>query len=518
MIGFDASTDSPLSSDAGFVGWIEANRRIVLAVAGLSALLWTIFYFQFTVDDAFISFRYGKNLVAHHVWNWNSSGPHEEAYTSALYTALSVIPAVLHLSPALFFKFVGLGCVGVMVYRLRAVSASPHAFLLGVLLIALHPWVWLHAFSGLETPLYMVLLLEMAICVHRAPVASAGWVYALFLLLPLTRPEGVVFAGVGVGLFWYRRGDAARHSGALVAVLLIAVLYFYARWHYFQHLLPNPYYFKLAPASWNETVANVLRNLTESKGYFLVLLLVCVFARRSYVRIFALCGVVLLLLLYAPHDMHMNYADRFYFQVAFPLLLFFLIAEDLAPMARLAGVIATVCLFSVTVPYLRTGLRYFPLRVQSDLDLGRRLAPFATGHTMLTPNAGAIPYYSGWVAYDFFGLGTYCVAHDGMSVGLLKELHPDLILVESTHPGEGVLSDPTYSSKQAEIDFIRQSGEYDYVGESGMQQIYNVEFLRRETPQHDAMVRALRENMTVSASSRVSLKDLMLQRYVPWRK
>jgi hypothetical protein len=99
---------------------------------------------------------------------------------------------------------------------------------------------------------------------------------------------------------------------------------------------------------------------------------------------------------------------------------------------------------------------------------------------------------------------------------MFKEFHPDLILVESTHPGMGVLQEPTYSSKQTEIDYIQQSGEYDYVGESGAPWLYNVEFLRKDTPQHDEIVRALRENMRSSANSKVTLKDILLQRYVRW--
>jgi arabinofuranosyltransferase len=517
MTGPNPSAGSPLSSDASFMAWLETKHTRILVLASLAALLWITLYLQFTADDAFISFRYGANLAAHHVWNWNAIGTREEAYTSALYAALSAVPALLHISPALFFKFAGLGCIGVMLYRLRTLPTSGYATLLGILLIAFDPWVWVHAFSGLETPLYMLLLLEMAICVHRAPSTSAVWAYALFLILPLTRPEGVLFACVGVTLFWHRRGDAPRRYGAFGVTLLLGLGYFYARWRYFGHLLPNPYYFKLAPTGWNETLANFIKNLNDSKGYFLVLLLAFAFARHSYVRIFAGSAFLLLLLLYAPHDMHMNYADRFYFQVAFPFLLFFLIAEDLAPIARIAAVLAAFCIFSINVTYLRSALRYFPLRAQSDVDLGRRLAPFAPGHTILTPNAGAIPYYSGWVAYDFFGLGTYRMSHDGLSIPLLTQLHPDLILVESTRPGPGVLNDPTYSSKQTEVDFIRSSGQYDYVGESGTQQIYNIEFLRRDTPQRAELVRALQANRQRSAESRVSLKDLLFQRYVPWR-
>ena len=507
---------SLLDRDKSLAIWLQTNSKGILALALLAGAFWTIFYFQFTVDDAFILFRYGKNLIAHHVWNWNSTGIHEEAYTSAVYAALSIVPAFLHISPSLFFKFIGLACIGAMLYRLRTAAASELGYLLGVLTIALNPWFWLHAYAGLETPLYILLLLEMAICVDRAPSTTAWRVYALFLLLPLTRPEGVIFACVGVALFWFRR-ERGRQFWLFAIVLSLGVMYFLARWNYFHHLLPNPYYLKLAHADWSRTWTILLSNLNESKGYFLVLLLVGLLARKFYTRIFAVCGFLLLLLLYAPHDMQMNYADRFYFQIACPILLFFFIAEDLVPMARVASVVAVVFLFSITFPYLRTALIYFPFRTQADIDLAHRLAPFAKDHTILTPNAGAIPYYSDWVAYDFFGLGTYRMGPDKLTLSLLKELHPDLILVESTEPGlKDFWSLGSYPNKYVEIEFLKESTGYEYVGESGARGVYNVEFLRKDTAQHDEIIRALQQNMQASARSKLTWKDLVLQRYVRW--
>jgi arabinofuranosyltransferase len=512
-----ASLPYPVES---FVYWVEARRRPILALAILFGLFWTILYLQFTVDDAYISFRYGKNLVAHHLWNWNPSGPREEAYTSALYTALSVIPALLRLSPALFFKLVGMACVGVMFYRMRS-AASPFAALFGTLLIAIHPWVWLHAYSALETPLYMLLILEMALCAHRASTTSPAWVYTVFLLLPLTRPEGIVFACAGVLLYWRGRGTAPKRLPWFAASFSLGLLYFIARWRFFHHLLPNPSYVKLAPERWSAVASQVLYNFSESKGYFLLLFLVALVARKPCTRIFAIAGLALLLLLYAPHAMHMNYADRFYFQVAFPILLFFLIAEDVHRIAPTASIVVLVGLFAASIDELRPRLVYFPALIQSNLELGRGLAPFASNHTLFTGDAGAIPYYSNWISYDPFGLATYSIARAGVTLPLMRQLHPDLIFIESEDPGPGVLQQLTSAGEGpvwvAPLTYIRQSGEYDYVGDSDFRGEYLVEFLRKDTPQYAQIAAVLRQNTASSAGSRITLHDLLLQKYVPWR-
>jgi hypothetical protein len=44
-----------------------------------------------------------------------------------------------------------------------------------------------------------------------------------------------------------------------------------------------------------------------------------------------------------------------------------------------------------------------------------------------------------------------------------------------------------------------------------------VEFLRRDTPQHDEIVRALQQNAKSSAKSDLTWRDMLLQRYVRWR-
>ena len=218
--------------------------------------------------------------------------------------------------------------------------------------------------------------------------------------------------------------------------------------------------------------------------------------------------------------MHMNYADRFYFQVAFPILLFALIAEDLPRMAGTAFIFVLVGVFAISIDELRPRLVYFPSLIPSNLELGRKLAPFAANHTLFTGDAGAIPYYSNWLSYDPFGLATYRIAHEGMTLSLMQQLHPDLIFIESEDPGPGVLQQLASPGEGrlwiAPLTYISQSGEYNYVGESDFRGEYLVEFLRKDTPQYAEIAKVLQENTALSANTHISLRDLLLQKYVPW--
>lgn len=510
------------NADEAFALRVQSNQRTLLVIAALAALFWTAIYLQFSVDDAYISYRYGKTLIAHHVWNWNPSGVHEEAYTSAVYTVLSIIPAALRVSPALFFKCVGLLCVFGMGYRLYTQSQSRFACLIGVLLLALDPWVWLHSYSGLETPLYVLLILEMGLCAERAISVRPEWVFTVALLLPLTRPEGILFAVAGTWLYLRRRGTLPKHWLSLAGAVLLGVAYFVARWQYFHQLLPNPFYVKVEHESFFAFRGHLIENFADFRGFLLALILILLLARKSVTRVFTLCALAIIVFLLAPHHMPMNYGDRYVFQISLPVVLLFVITENVMEMARVAAVTVAVFLVALSPSEMISGVKYFTSMVHAHVDIGKRLAPFAGNHTMLAGDVGVIPYYSDWVAYDFAGLATGSIARYGVNAASLERMNPDLIILYNAKPGAGLLTDHSWAGPEPAastiVDYIRDSGKYEYAASSHAKDFYLVEFVRKDTPQFDQIVATLRENEVESERAKLSIKDLLLQRYVPWSR
>jgi len=410
-----------------------------------------------------------------------------------------------------------------MIHRLHARSSSGFAFLLALSLIALHPWLWMHTFSGLETPLYMLLILEMAICVERADSVNPLYVYTIFLLLPLTRPEGLVFALAGVALFLKRRGNLPLRLGQFMIVMSFGLVLFVTSWHYFHAPFPNPFYVKVTHSSLREIRASLLANIASNAGMLAALGIAFGMARKLSTRVFIVCGIALMLFLFAPHMMPMNYAHRFYFQLFLPLILIFYMTEDLLPIARMSCVIAVVSLITVAIHSdLRMGLEYFPYLSRAHVDLGTKLAPFARNHTLLIGDAGAVPYYSGWVSYDFMGLCTNKIAKDGLTVNGLQEMQPDLIVIYTHHPGPTMLQDPetrTFLTAQAVVvDYMIESGEYQYAGASRFRYFYLAEFVRKNTSDLPEILSAIEQNTNSSAPGGYSMENLLLQKYVPWRR
>jgi hypothetical protein len=89
---------SPANADQSFASWWEFRRTPILILAFLGAVFWTLLFLSYIVDDAFISFHYGKNLVLHHVWNWNASGTAKRPiplWVGAISTWSSTLPSLI---------------------------------------------------------------------------------------------------------------------------------------------------------------------------------------------------------------------------------------------------------------------------------------------------------------------------------------------------------------------------------------------------------------------------------------
>nr|HNH96503.1 hypothetical protein [Microthrixaceae bacterium] len=78
----------PLTSIEAALGRVPSAWRSVLVVSVAVVLAWQ---FRFVQDDAFISFRYAKNLVDGNGLVFNPGQP-VEGYTNFLWTALHAIP------------------------------------------------------------------------------------------------------------------------------------------------------------------------------------------------------------------------------------------------------------------------------------------------------------------------------------------------------------------------------------------------------------------------------------------
>jgi hypothetical protein len=436
-------------------------------------------------DDAFISLRYAANAASGLGLVWNP-GERVEGYTNLLMTLLMVIPSQLFdrshaaLAVQVFGVATMLGAAALAFHLARrlGVSCAGSAFSAVLACYPLAYWSLL----GMETGLYAVLLLA-AVHASLEPGSRPDARVPLFLGLALaTRPDALV-AAVVVLLFRAVQGGARRRqavaaeAGMLVACALGLTAF---RWLYYGSLLPNTYILKMEglPLAYRLrtgtlTALPVLAWL--SPAIALAGLALREGHDRRRVLLAGLCGASLLSHVYVGGDAW----PRWRFVCPALPLLFVLSAQGAGLLAaKLARPLLAPCLLAVAVavangpflpeaflaryPYL---VEYVGWYVRIGVTLQRVCTPEATVGVF---GAGAVPYYSGLYAIDFYGKADPRVARRA----------PDLRL-----PIGHNKTDLAYSIGERRPDYVegfvwppeaaRFAGEYERAGAM---------FLRRGSP------------------------------------
>lgn len=443
-----------------------APWAILLALAGAHVAL--ALRLDFLSDDAFISFRYARNLARGDGLVFNP-GERVEGYTNFL---LVVALAGAHrlgadlVAAGRALSLAGGAAVVALSFFLarRLAPGARLAPYLAAALLAVNPYLAAWSGAGLETTLYCALLLVLALVATRDPrprgFLDAG---AVGVLLALTRPEGaLVFGLVACWRLAAAPGGLRQRLAAvgpgLALFALVGGAYFAARGAYFGDLLPNTFYVK-GSFTWRHAV----RGLEYLHAYASVpaaaLLLAAAVAgavvasRRGQQLVVALWALALSLVVLEGGDGLPMY--RFLLPAAAlgaPLGAAALHAGGRAPRAAVALVLSAALGLSFFPP---RDAQYEMFEYQRDHELprwaaaGRALAPLTPSTTVAAVPIGALAYYSDLRVIDMMGLTDRTIAraetstlgsgwaghekHDGAYV---LSRRPDLILLGNVYVSE----------------------------------------------------------------------------------
>jgi hypothetical protein len=235
---------------------IRRIEIVVLTALLLLGLIQSLLYQYYYVDDTFITLRYLDNLTDGHGLCFN---PDErvEGYSCFAWIVLLAVPvAILKASgagfpdPFLLARFLGIvaGLSTLFVlWRTSRVVLEPKNRLWSLVppaWLVLSPPFWVWASSGMETPLFALLVTS---ALHRFIVeskdqAARPWSALLLALASLTRPEGPLYFAA---LLLYRLGRDRKSTsdGRLTPwLMLFAVpygIYFIWRLAYFGQFFPT---------------------------------------------------------------------------------------------------------------------------------------------------------------------------------------------------------------------------------------------------------------------------------------
>ena len=407
---------------------------ILLCLVAMGIGLFNIrHYSAFTVDDAYISFRYAENFAKGLGLVFNQ-GEYVEGYTNFLWVILLGIlkkigfdvPAMSLLLGALFslLTLAGTFLLSATISRTRHISELSTYFLtFSLFWLASSRSFAIWSVAGLETPLFMCVF-TFAVWRHiyeEMRTARIPYSAALFGLMSLTRPEGIMYFGITLlhtiiyRLLFARKGIMNLWKRILIFSAFV-LPHFVWRWSYYGKFFPNTYYIKVSGDLRLSGFKYVYEFflLYGGAAFFLVCCFVLLATRvREYWTsyLLSIIGLSILYFVYVGGDWMPEF--RFFAPI---LPFFFLCLQEglralpglfLGKNTRWATVGVIMIMLTLLVNNGIHGYMNPPFDSRNDghVEIGYILKEYASPDDVIAAiDIGAMAYISGLRMIDYFGL------------------------------------------------------------------------------------------------------------------
>lgn len=471
---------------------LSHNRSFWWIIALTSLLLFLIqasFLGDWLVDDAGISMAYAQNWADGLGLVDQSGKSMVEGFSNFLWVAIIAftqkigafsLPATPKILGALFCLL----AILLLKQRAKAFSSS----LLGaalILLIMTHPSIVQWSVSGLETGLYLFLILGYTHLLTK-PDFSERTVLLLGLsvsLISLTRPEGILLLFTFPILIWGEQDFRRKMLLYLTPIIVILGGYELFRLSYFQDILPNTFYAKGLQSVDNGSLWLKPHHL--AKGIFgpvgilgligLSTLLVWLWRKGHWSRelkaltVLSLIGAIQFLLMPYDHLDWYRYATLFIVAGIWLSLLSLDILFQKVPFLTEARILTASLLtigttfylfFSFNLSHERSKAPVVPLwEIQKRAKLVKEIAARhdIQQPSVLTPDAGGFLLTEGLTVYDLPGLCnkklalTYGKDQGAFEHYIFEELQPDIITLHGLWTEESGLLESQQFQKSYQL-------------------------------------------------------------------
>jgi len=398
------------------------NRIIFLASTAIFLLFVSLFW-DYAIDDAFITFRYSENLANGHGLVFNPGDKPIEGYSNFLWLLFLSLLYKLGLPTYVTAKLMGLSSFllsAIIWFRHFEKDGAKLSWLVGPLFL-ICPITAFWGLSGLELGLYTLLISGATIALLR----RSAWLHILLLLIVLSRPEGIA---VGCGLlvigalsdFLNSRLDK-RYFATGIAVLAVTFLGLTLfRLQVFGLPLPNTYY---AKKHHNLTLGYLeLRRMFLIFAPFTIGLLwgiVRLIARKAADKEMAL--YVILFAMQTLISVRVDPVTNFHFRYLVPFLPFLLAVSLIATshLGKVAYRWLAVCAFLISLflplPKVNASVQLERERTMAQQAFIKWTKSLPENATISMSDMGRIPYYTGNTYYDIYGLVDQETALQGFS-------------------------------------------------------------------------------------------------------
>lgn len=518
---------------------MRLNTKTLL-IGGICSLAFVVlmsFYYDYVIDDAFIGYRYSRHLAQGHGIVWNIGEDPVEGYTNFLWVVLNAAAIFCKVNPVVFSKILSSVAALAIIWILSIAGRQMHwsfaLIFVGAIGFSSH-FAFL-TMQGLETAFTSMLmlltaLLTLKIITHPAKKFIFLWFLTAFLSA-LSRPDTVPFSAglfIGIlGLLIYEKKMIALKEFLLFSIIFVVIGSLYMAWRisYFGYVFPNTFYLKMGTGT--GIIKSAGKNYVEDflrKMLFPYLILIGFLFGRHFnkERLFRATPILLgcvffgfYLLTIIPIQGHLW---RFIYPVfpVFLLAIIYCFADYQPKPCSIKGNAMYLLLLMLFIAWpLHLISRTFyhkEKKTQHDRVLiGKSLA--GIDGTMLVSESGALPYYSDWKAVDTLGLNSEQITHKGLSIEIIEELAPDLVMLFSHIIGSGEY-DPHQEKENFSItneylvneDFVAVAAVYRSMGR------YHYLFVRKDSELFNEIVNRL---LNIEDVKYGNLEKLMTEKRIP---
>ncbi|MCP4705687.1 MAG: hypothetical protein GY865_13890 [candidate division Zixibacteria bacterium] len=224
---------------------LNKNVGLILLILGIVAHISQTYYFNFTQDDAFITFRYAANFLNGDGLVFNI-GERVEGYTNFLWLIFVIVGKQAGFEFVIFSKILGVFCgigviyftflIGQIIFDKKSYLPGLCSFILGTVL-SFGYW----SVAGLETAAFSMMVTGAIYYYLR----RSYLIIPFLVLATLLRPEGGLVFGIIILHNIISTKSFTKYALAIISAFgLLLMPYAIFKLFYFHALLPNPFYAK----------------------------------------------------------------------------------------------------------------------------------------------------------------------------------------------------------------------------------------------------------------------------------
>ncbi|NQU04956.1 MAG: hypothetical protein HQ568_02605 [Calditrichaeota bacterium] len=407
-------------------------------------------------EDAAMLMRYAVHFAQGHGIVWNIGYNPVDGSTDFLFMIATGLLNSLGIpieeatrGLALFSHFLTIALIYFGILYIYKTSILPAAF--SSLYFAIGPGLFLSAaYFGTSFFVLFVCIIWIAalriIFLSRSNSSLIAF-SLLSLITGLIRPEGVIIAiFMLVAIVLMIDNTKAKRLLLYFAVIFVVFggIYFFWRWNYFGHPLPNPFYVKGGGTLYFSSLKMSIYQ-TIKLCYPFIPIFILGFRSKELRRLALVFSIPILgsTFMWILLSNAMNFGGRFQFPILpIVLLSWFPFVANLQSDLKLpklsnfnfqtrTSVLVTIVIVIISVfliqIYISTKITYRP---DGKYDVAIMLNQYSNkNYTIATTEAGLLPLYSKWRAIDTWGLNDSWIAHNGgITRDYLDENKPEIIM------------------------------------------------------------------------------------------